>query len=178
MAATDPAIKDWVDANAAWLHYGAPVLGAVIVVAVGKWLRRAMTRRTMRAHRGPAAAGDQDAERGWHRWPRPPPRVLLVADDSEASLRGVGRFVEEVSTRRTVAVDLLNVQPPVHRDVSKFVEEQAVKGLHHEEGMKAIEPARAALERAGVPHVVHIGVGDFTHVTVHYAKECGRAGCT
>ncbi|MBK8322744.1 MAG: TerC family protein [Betaproteobacteria bacterium] len=38
MAVTDPAIKDWVDANAAWLHTAAPAAGAAGVVAVGKWL--------------------------------------------------------------------------------------------------------------------------------------------
>jgi YjbE family integral membrane protein len=38
MAVTDPAIKDWVDANAAWLHTVAPAIGAIGVVAVGKWL--------------------------------------------------------------------------------------------------------------------------------------------
>ena len=37
MAATDPVLKDWVDANAAWLHWGAPVTGAIFVVAAGKW---------------------------------------------------------------------------------------------------------------------------------------------
>ena len=38
MAATDPVVKDWVDANAAWLHWGAPAAGAVFVVVLGKWL--------------------------------------------------------------------------------------------------------------------------------------------
>lgn len=38
MAVSDPAVKDWVDANAAWLHTAAPAVGAVVVVAVGKWL--------------------------------------------------------------------------------------------------------------------------------------------
>ncbi|MNC89169.1 hypothetical protein D3C83_50710 [compost metagenome] len=38
MAATDPVIKAWVDANAAWLHWAAPAVGAVFVVVVGKWL--------------------------------------------------------------------------------------------------------------------------------------------
>jgi hypothetical protein len=40
MASTDPAIKDWVDTTAAWLHYAAPVVGAAVVVVVGKWLAR------------------------------------------------------------------------------------------------------------------------------------------
>jgi len=38
MMATDPVLKDWVDANAAWLHWAAPAAGAAFVVATGKWL--------------------------------------------------------------------------------------------------------------------------------------------
>jgi YjbE family integral membrane protein len=38
MATTDPVVKDWVDANAAWLHWAAPAAGVVFVVAAGKWL--------------------------------------------------------------------------------------------------------------------------------------------
>jgi len=38
MAATDPVVRNWVDANAAWLHWAAPAAGAAIVVALGKWL--------------------------------------------------------------------------------------------------------------------------------------------
>jgi YjbE family integral membrane protein len=38
MAVSDPAVKDWIDANVAWLHTAAPVAGVVVVVAVGKWL--------------------------------------------------------------------------------------------------------------------------------------------
>jgi len=45
MAVTDPAVKAWVDANAAWLHYGAPAAGAVAVVVTGRWLARRAERR-------------------------------------------------------------------------------------------------------------------------------------
>ena len=38
MAVGDVVTKDWVAANAAWLEYGAPVIGAVGVVAGGKLL--------------------------------------------------------------------------------------------------------------------------------------------
>jgi YjbE family integral membrane protein len=38
MAATDPVVKGWVDANAAWLHWAAPAVGAVFVVVTGRWL--------------------------------------------------------------------------------------------------------------------------------------------
>ena len=51
------------------------------------------------------------------------------------------------------------------------MDELAIKELHHEEGLKALRPARELLERERVPHVVHIGVGDLAHVITHYAKE-------
>ena len=51
MAATDPAVGAWVDANAAWLHWAAPAAGVVFVVALGKWL-------AARAQAGSAKAVD------------------------------------------------------------------------------------------------------------------------
>jgi len=54
--------------------------------------------------------------------------VLLAADDTAPSLRGVRRFIEESGRRGDpVSVDLLNVRTPVHRDVSTFVEEAAAQ---------------------------------------------------
>jgi YjbE family integral membrane protein len=50
MSVTDPAVKAWVDGNAAWLHYGAPAAGALAVVAVGRWLARRAERREAAAH--------------------------------------------------------------------------------------------------------------------------------
>jgi YjbE family integral membrane protein len=40
MGVTDPAVAEWVNMNASWLHWGAPALGAVLVVAVGSWLAK------------------------------------------------------------------------------------------------------------------------------------------
>ena len=81
MAISDPAVKDWVDANAGWLHYVAPALGAVAVVAIGKWLasrsaeqeatgpsstwpsRRTSTRRRRRPRRRSASSSWPTAAR-------------------------------------------------------------------------------------------------------------------
>ena len=38
MGVTDPAVADWVKANAHWLDWITPAAGAVIVVVIGKWL--------------------------------------------------------------------------------------------------------------------------------------------
>jgi YjbE family integral membrane protein len=41
MLISDPAIKDWVDASAAYLHWVSPVVCAVLVIAAGKIMERA-----------------------------------------------------------------------------------------------------------------------------------------
>jgi YjbE family integral membrane protein len=38
MAVGDSAFSAWIDTNMQWLHFLAPALGAVVVVALGKWL--------------------------------------------------------------------------------------------------------------------------------------------
>ena len=174
MAISDPAVKDWVDANAGWLHYVAPAFGAVAVVAIGKWLAsRSAEQESDRPIVDLAESADQHPQAAAVAVPQ---RFLVVADGSEASLQDMGRFIAQVPTYRApVAVDLLNVQVPVSRDVSTFVDEDALKDLHHEEGMKALTAARALLERAQVPCVVHIGVGDLAHVVAHYANELKSA---
>ena len=40
IAIEDVTVKPWVTANAEWLHYGAPIAGVVVVVAIGMWLTR------------------------------------------------------------------------------------------------------------------------------------------
>ena len=42
MAVSDPVVKDWIDANAAWLHFGMPAGAALAVVAVGKGIAHRM----------------------------------------------------------------------------------------------------------------------------------------
>jgi YjbE family integral membrane protein len=45
MVVSDPAIKQWVDVNAAILHSISPIFGAAFVIATGKILERVNTRR-------------------------------------------------------------------------------------------------------------------------------------
>jgi YjbE family integral membrane protein len=40
MAVTDPAVFEWIKANAHWLDWVGPIIGAVFVVALGKVLAR------------------------------------------------------------------------------------------------------------------------------------------
>ena len=45
MIISDPAIKDWIDANAKALHTLSPLICAVLVIAVGKTLERLASRK-------------------------------------------------------------------------------------------------------------------------------------
>ncbi len=38
MAVTDPLVKEWVNINAAFLHWIAPAAGVMLVIGLGKWL--------------------------------------------------------------------------------------------------------------------------------------------
>lgn len=40
MVVTDPAISAWIDAHAAWLHYGAPATGVLGVIVAGRWFAK------------------------------------------------------------------------------------------------------------------------------------------
>jgi len=84
MAVCDPAVKEWIDAQMAYLHDVAPVLGAAGVVAMGKWLAaRAEHAELAKARTETPAAlarGDIDVR-----------RILLAVDGSEQSQRAVDR---------------------------------------------------------------------------------------
>jgi YjbE family integral membrane protein len=175
MAVTDPSTKGWIDANAYWLHYALPAGGALLVVVVGRWLAaRAALREETRPVVDLATAKDQAAAAA------PAATVaeakgltfLLAADDSEDAIRGAERLIERLSWYRpSVNLHLLNIQHPAHGDVGAFVAKEEIADYHHEQGLKALQPIRERLDRAGVPYQVHIGVGDPPHVIAHYAKE-------
>ncbi|MBN9132475.1 MAG: TerC family protein [Nitrosospira multiformis] len=38
MSTTDAVSREWVDSNAAFLHWAAPATGALLIVVIGKWL--------------------------------------------------------------------------------------------------------------------------------------------
>ena len=119
MAISDPAVKDWVDAQAAFLHdaasagvpvflhYVAPLAGAIGVVLVGKWLasRAASATRKIGARCRGACAGQAAARaagggwlrrRGTSRAPpdRPAPESAQASSPGRASAQraapGVG----------------------------------------------------------------------------------------
>jgi YjbE family integral membrane protein len=162
---TDPALVDWVKANAAWLHDWkvAPAVGAAFVVILGKMIA---ARHEAEAKEVPVAS--QAAAEGGARL-----RVLLPVDGSEESLRATDHLIKQSGVLRApLEVHLLNVQIALRQGVSSFVSGEQVESYHREEGEKALARARAKLDAAGVKYQAHVLVGEEPGAVIaRYAEE-------
>jgi len=168
MAVTDPVDKPWVDLNAAFLHWGAPAACAIAVIWIGKWLAaRKVAARPVAATLAPAAT---PAGIG------PMRRVLLAVDGSEGAAQAVQRLLALRGRLRDDAdleVHLLNVQRPVSGDVARFVSGQTLEDYHRERSEKALAPARAQLDAAGLVYQEHRRVGDPGEAIAQTARDTG-----
>jgi len=105
------------------------------------------------------------------------PNLLVPVDGSESALRAIAQVVARIRWYQPpVQVHLLNVQHPLHGDVGRFIDSGQIRDYHRDEGLKILEPARKALDAAGIPYEFHIGLGDPAEVIVQYAneKECSE----
>jgi YjbE family integral membrane protein len=149
-----------------FIRYGAGVVGALLVLAIGKFI---LWRRGEAA--APEAAAAAPAAPGQLR------RVLLAVDASEAAARATRQVIE---LRRGLAdpaaldVHLVHVQRPVSGDVSSFVASKTLDEYYQEQSDAALAPGRQALEAAGVPFQAHARVGDPGETI---AKEAAEHGC-
>ena len=87
-------------------------------------------------------------------------RVLVPSDGSPNSEYGVRHVVSEFMKNRYLEIHVLNVQRPFSKHVARFTSRRARMEFHQEQAEKALEPARQALDRSGIPYAVHTEVGD------------------
>ena len=101
-------------------------------------------------------------------------KVLLAIDGSENALRAVSYLIKRASaTKDQYQVSLVNVQYPLHGTVATFINGAQLKQYHHEEGLKALAPAQALLDGAGIAHTDHLFVGDPAETISRFAREHG-----
>ncbi len=169
MAVTDPADKPWVDAEAAFLHWGAPLAGAISVIVVGKWLAARKLAAASAAVVPVAAVALAAGKRHLQ-------RVLLAVDGSAGSASAVQHALairQELRDPASMELHLVNVQRPVSGDVSTFVAAQSLQDYHQERSEAAISPARAALKAAGLTFTEHTRVGSPGLVIAELAQTQG-----
>ena len=132
------------------VRYGAGVVGALLVLAIGKWLT---------ARKGPApetAAAAVSAVAGGLR------RILLAVDGSNHSRKAIEQVLAMRNDLRdpgSLELKLLNVQRPVSGDVSSFVAGKTLDEYYQELSEQALAPMRELLDAAGVSYEAFQRVG-------------------
>jgi nucleotide-binding universal stress UspA family protein len=100
-------------------------------------------------------------------------KILLPTDGSAASLRAITFLLGNRNWfQPPLEFHLINVQQPVRGDVGRFVGQDEVRSYHHDEGIKYLAAARAALDAAKVAYAFHVTVGDDAGAVVaRFARE-------
>lgn len=101
------------------------------------------------------------------------PRILLPVDGSDNALRAVRHIVEQKDGyQKPFELHLLNVQLPIASGVIKtFISKSQLDDYYRDEGLSALERARAELDAAHVPHQDHVSVGELAATILDYARD-------
>ena len=147
------------------VRYGAGIAGALLVLALGKWIA---SRQKHAAAPSAAAAAAPSAG--------PCRRVLLAVDGSEAAARAVRHVLalrRELREPASMQLHLINVQRPVSGDVSSFVASRSLDEYYQERGEAALAPARALLDAEGLSYDALHRVGSPGPKIAETAHELG-----
>lgn len=102
------------------------------------------------------------------------PLVILVpVDGSDHALAAVRHVVGLARRGLAVVVHLLNVQAPVRGSAAMLIAKGELEAYHREEGMKALETARAALEAEGLVAHLHVAVGSPGEMVLGFVDRLG-----
>jgi len=100
-------------------------------------------------------------------------KLLVPVDGSECSDRAVDLVIKMKEwCKEAPEVHLLNVHH--HLPYGRFaaaIEHDKLQQYYRDEGMKALQSARAKLDAAGVRYQFHVGVGEPAEIVAQYARE-------
>jgi len=100
-------------------------------------------------------------------------KILVPVDGSANALRAVDYVVRNIAElKETPQLLLLNVQRNVAQgNVKLFIDQKTINDYCREQGMAALQTARAALDAAGLPYQYHISIGSTAEAIVQYAQD-------
>lgn len=101
----------------------------------------------------------------------PMQRILVPVDGTRNAEYALRQVIQDFASNPAVEVHLLNVQPPFSRHIAQFVRKSTRDEFHREQAEKVLAPARAMLERHGVPYSAHVRLGDKAKVIVDEARR-------
>jgi nucleotide-binding universal stress UspA family protein len=101
-------------------------------------------------------------------------KILIPVDGSANALRAVDHVIKNtvVALRERPQLLLLNVQWNVATgNVKLFINQKTIDDYYREQGLAALQSARAALDASGLPYQYHISVGTPAEAIAQYANE-------
>ncbi|MGA7748620.1 MAG: universal stress protein [Gallionella sp.] len=100
-------------------------------------------------------------------------KILIPVDGSDYALHAVDYVAKNVAAfKETPQVLLLNVQWNVAAgNVKLFISQETINDYYREQGMAALQSARAALDAAVFPYQYHISVGTPAEAIAQYAHQ-------
>jgi nucleotide-binding universal stress UspA family protein len=97
---------------------------------------------------------------------------LLPIDGSTPSLRAIDYLLQVAKELKAPpTVHLLNVQPSLHGDISRFVSAEQLAEFHRDEGHKALREAAEKLAGSGLDVHQHVVVGECVPAILEVAKR-------
>lgn len=100
-------------------------------------------------------------------------KILIPVDGSANAQRAVEHVIRNIAVlKEPPQLLLLNVQWNVAAgNVKLFINHETINDYYREQGMTALQPARAALDAAALPYQYHISIGTPAEAIVQYANE-------
>ncbi len=100
-------------------------------------------------------------------------KILIPVDGSEHALHAVDYVIKNGAIlKESPQVLLLNVQWNVAAgNVKLFINQETINDYYREQGMAALQSARAALDNAALPYQYHISVGIPAEAIAQYADQ-------
>lgn len=98
-------------------------------------------------------------------------KILIPVDDSANAQRAVDYVIKNIAAlKEAPQLLLLNVQWNVAAgNVKLFINQQTINDYYREQGMAALQTARAALDAAALPYQYHISIGTPAEAIAQYA---------
>ena len=174
MVVSEPLLKDYIAAYplVVWAAY-VFVIGGVVVggfLANHAHVRRRIAQHLAElTHRAEPHAAEGNAAA------KPSLAVLVPIDGSPNSLEAVEHAVNRYQTNHALELHLLHVRTPFSEHVARFSSRGSRMSYHEEQAENALAPARAMLERHGVPFTQHTTVGDKAEKIAEIAEHLGAA---
>lgn len=100
-------------------------------------------------------------------------KILIPVDGSENAMCAV-RYAIKLAVELEQSPDLLllNVQWNVAvGNVKLFINQETINGYYREQGMAALQKARAVLDASKLPYQYHISIGQPAEAILQYADE-------